>query len=123
MGKLLWVKGGPSPNPSGKPKKGYGLAAILTTKGDLLLPDGRTQREAVIDRLYSIALTGGIRDTATIKAIEILLEREFGKPLDRVAFVQDEDEPPTLEELRTLVRLREEQKDDPSGDTAGDRPA
>lgn len=136
MGKLLWVKGAPSPNPTGKPKKGFGLAAILTAKGNAIAlavdpdtgkeypdgradPQGRTQREVVIDRLYWQAMHGSMTHPTTLKAIEILFDREYGKALDRIEFVGEQDEPPTLQELHTLIKLREDEaKSEPANGTA-----
>lgn len=131
QGQQQWEKG-QSGNPNGRPLKGLGIARLLSAKGDEIaidpktdkpFPDGRTKREWMIDRLYNHALTADM-NPGTIRAIEIILEREYGKALEHVSFDRTYEDPPSAQELRVLLRLREkEENDNEKGDPAGDRAA
>jgi hypothetical protein len=66
-------KGGPSPNPNGRPKKLPELDKLLA---DVLgeEKDGLTAAEAILKKLRQMATSGNLR------AAEILLDRGYGKP-------------------------------------------
>jgi hypothetical protein len=128
MPKQLW-KPGQSGNPKGRPLKGLTIAENVGYEGDIELDQdlivdarfiakkGQTQRKAMIAKLYKLALFGSFANANTIRAIEILLDREYGKALDHLAITHDEEEEPTTEELEELIKLRREQ-DGPEGNTA-----
>jgi len=70
-------KGGPSPNPNGRPKKLPQLDKLLA---DVLgeEKDGITAAEAILKKLRQMAAQGNLR------AAEILLDRGYGKPRQAV---------------------------------------
>jgi hypothetical protein len=70
-------KGGPSPNPNGRPKKLPELDKLLA---DVLgeEKDGLTAAEAILKKLRQMATSGNLR------AAEILLDRGYGKPKQSV---------------------------------------
>jgi hypothetical protein len=70
-------KGGPSPNPNGRPKKLPELDKLLA---DVLgeEKDGLTAAEAILKKLRQMATGGNLR------AAEILLDRGYGKPKQSV---------------------------------------
>ena len=111
--KNFW-KPGQSGNPNGRRPKGYTLADKLNERDMTILGDGRTQEDHYLDQLYSIACGAG-KPMEVLAAINTILERRYGKPLDRIEFISEDDElPPTIEELQELIRLRREQ-DEPEG--------
>jgi hypothetical protein len=122
----LW-KPGQSGNPNGRPKKGLAAATLLTEIGDEIwrgAPGEHTNREFMFRRLYNHANTGEMTHPTTIRAIEIILEREYGKALETINFDRTNEDPPSAQELRVLLRLREEQeKDEQANSTKGDLPA
>ena len=69
-------KGEPSRNPSGRPKKIPELEILLA---DVLgeEKDGMTAAEAILKKLRQMATQGNVR------AIEMLLDRAYGKPTQR----------------------------------------
>jgi len=74
-GPTRWQKG-QSGNPAGRVPKDRVLQTYVATKTH----DGRK----MVDELWSIALDAKIRVRDRIKAMEILLERGFGKPVQQV---------------------------------------
>lgn len=68
-----WVKGGPSPNPSGRPK---GLGDVIRSK----LGEG----EKLVDWAIEIATSKGARDAERLTAIRWLSENGYGKPVERL---------------------------------------
>jgi len=124
MAKILW-KPGQSGNPSGQPRKGLGIARLLSAEGDELSEDGiHTKREMMVKRMYDIATTGDMSKQTTVNVIEMVLSREYGKPLETINFDRTNEDPPSAQELRILLRLREkEEQDEQENDTKGDKPA
>lgn len=86
-GNPSWVKGGPSPNPGGRPP------------GPIRLRERYKQDEGddvLYDRLIGIVRTG--EDGDSIKAAQVLLERVYGKV--------DESDPERCELERDTLRAK-----------------
>lgn len=101
-------KPGQSGNPAGR-KAGTSLAdkvrgALQENAGK----EGYTTLDALLDVLKKAALAGDLA------AIRELLDRGYGKPGESLKLASgnfdSEDEPATIEELETLLRLRREEE-------------
>ena len=71
-----FVKGQPSPNPKGRPKLPDIKAILEEVLGEQ--KDGITAAEALMKKLRQLGASGNI------KAIEMLLDRAYGKPKQTV---------------------------------------
>jgi hypothetical protein len=99
-------------NAKGRPKKGLCLADKLQHRDKTKLPDGRTNEDAYLDQLYSIARgEGKVHPMEVLAAINFIVERQYGKALERIErSTEDEGDvsAETLEMLTKLVKERDE---------------
>lgn len=98
-GNPTWVRGGPSPNPGGRPTKRADLTQLVQSHGPELI--------AV---LLSIALASETAPRDRISASQLLLAYGFAKPTQGIEICVPENKPMNLAalsvaELRTLREM------------------
>lgn len=116
-GNPRWVKGGPSPNPKGRPRTGDSLAEAIRVEVD---------PRALARRVYSLAMgvdpAGNplmIDHTTSLRAADWLANHGYVKPAQRVEVTTNsapDDAPLSPEERAEVMRLlREEERRDLEG--------
>ena len=91
-----WEKGGPSPNPGGRPKAVREVAEMA-----------RVCTEAAIVTLAQIMRNEDAPESARVRAIEVLLERGWGKPAQPLEHSGPHGEPfATMSDADLAVKLR-----------------
>ena len=68
----------------GRPKKELCASDLIKAKGEIIREDGRSELQAVIDKLYEKATGGDLR------AIEMIFDRIEGKPIQATITTFDE---------------------------------
>jgi len=112
MGGRKWQKG-ESGNPAGRPKGLIGWMRAIELKADEQHPTdsrGMTWRERCVSNLFRIAADGR-PSSRQLKAIEIILDRAIGKPVQAIAVadMRPESKQQLIENLLTI--LKEEKTD------------
>lgn len=72
-GNPSWIKGGASPNPSGRPAVAEETRLSITKKALQYCPEA-------MDTIYELMLNAE-RETTKLKAAEMILDRGIGKPV------------------------------------------
>ncbi len=70
-------KPGESGNPAGRPPNPESITNLMREVGNMIGPDGRTRKEALVEKLWKLAEGGNMR------AAEYLIDRQEGKPRER----------------------------------------
>lgn len=73
QGNPNWIKGGASPNPTGKPAVTEATRLSITKKALQYCPEA-------MDTIYELMLNAD-RETTKLKAAEMILDRGIGKPV------------------------------------------
>ena len=77
-------KQGKSGNPNGRPKKGLAIADILNELGDKEVSENKTQREAILSKVYDQAMGGDLNAT------KFIADRTEGTSVQRMAVTSHE---------------------------------
>lgn len=109
-GKLLIPeKGGPSPNPAGRPP-GKNISSILNKllEGTIDITDLAknttrkvTRKEAIALQLVTLALSNSVPDTVKLRAIENIQDRTEGKVKQNIDLTTDGE---SIRPINTVVR-------------------
>jgi hypothetical protein len=110
-----WQKG-ESGNPKGRPRGLFNWQRAIVEKADELHPTdchGRSWGQRVVDNLFRMAADGR-PSSRQLKAIEELLNRGLGKPVQSIAVADLRPEAKTqlIENLLAVLKAEQEEKTD-----------
>jgi hypothetical protein len=115
----LWKKG-QSGNPKGRPKGLFNWQRAIVQKADELHPSdsqGRSWGQRVVDNLFRMAADGR-PSSRQLKAIEELLNRGLGKPVQAIAVadLRPEAKEQLIENLLGVLQAEKAEKEKADGD-------